>query len=95
MEFFTKDLVSNAPAQLFSDKTVSCFTIFLPEQLNLEGAWEVTISEKSYPSLYWKATEGKIIFFQENISNPLGFYFLEPGLHPSVTDSVEAKNPLF
>ena len=36
-ESFTMKLVSNASAQLFPDNTLSSFTNFLPEQLNLEG----------------------------------------------------------
>ena len=43
MESFTIELVSNACAQLFTDKTLSSFTNFLPELLNLEGQWEVQI----------------------------------------------------
>ena len=49
MESFTIELVSNASAQLVPDNTLSSFTIFLPEQLNLEGEWEVAISEIAYP----------------------------------------------
>ena len=49
MESFTKEVVSNASAQLFRDKTLSSFTNFLLEQLNLEGRWDVAISEISYP----------------------------------------------
>ena len=57
MESFTIEMVSNASAQLFSDNTLSSFTNFLPEQLNLEGQWEVAISEITYPSMYQKVTE--------------------------------------
>ena len=63
MESFTKELVSNASAQLFPDKTLSSFTKFLPEQLNQEGRWEVAILEISYPSMYQHVTEGKFMFF--------------------------------
>ena len=45
MDSFTKELVSNASGQLFPDNTLSFFTNFLPEQLNLEGQWEVAMSE--------------------------------------------------
>ena len=58
MESFTEDLVSNASAQLFPDNTLSSFTNFLPEQLNLDGQWEVAISELSYPTMYQNVTEG-------------------------------------
>ena len=39
-------------ASLYS--TLNSFPIFLPEQQQLEGQWENTFSEKSYPSIYQK-----------------------------------------
>ena len=45
MESSTKELVSNASAQLFPDNTLSSITSFLPQQLNLAAQWEVAISE--------------------------------------------------
>ena len=87
-------MVSNAPAQLFPDNTLSSFTNFLPEQLNLEGQWEVAISEISYPSMYQNDTEGKFMFFDRKLSKSSDFYYLERGLYPSITDIVEAMNTL-
>ena len=63
MESFTIELVSNASRQLFPDKKLSSFTHFLPEQLNLDGQWEIAISEISYPSMYQNVTERKFMFF--------------------------------
>ena len=94
MESFTIELVSNAPGQLFPDNTLSSFTNFLPEQLNLEGQWEVAISEISYPSRYQNVIEGKFMFFDKKLSKSSEFYYLELGLHPSITDIVEAMNTL-
>ena len=94
MESFTIDLVSNASAQLFPDNTVSSFTNFLAEQLNLDGQWEVAISEISYPSRYQNVTEGKFMFFDKKLSKSSEFYHLEPGLYPSIPDIVEAMNIL-
>ena len=90
MESFTIELVLNASAQLFSDNTLSSFTNFLPEQLNLNGQWEVAISEISHPSMYQNVTEGKFMFFDEKLSKSSEFNYLEPGLYPSITDIVEA-----
>ena len=87
-------MVSNASAQLFPDNTLSSFTNFLPEQLNLECQWEVAISEISYPSTYQNVTEGKFMFFGKKLSKSSEFYYLEPGLYPSITDIVEAMNAL-
>ena len=94
MESFTKEMVSNASAKLFPDNTLSSFTTFLPEQLNLEGQWEVAISEMSHPSMYQNITEGKFMFFGKKLSKSSEFYYLEPGFYPSNTDIVEAMNTL-
>ena len=94
MESFTIVLVSNASGELFPDNTLSSFTTFLPEQLNLEGQWEVAISEISYPSMYQNITEGKFKFFDEKLSKSTSTYNLEPGLYTSITDIVEAMNRL-
>ena len=80
MESFTIELVSNASAQLFPDNTLSSFTNFLPEQPNLDGQWEVAISEITYPSTYKHVTEGKFMFFDKKLSKSSEFYYVEPGL---------------
>ena len=94
MQSFTMELVSNASGKLFPDNTLSSCTNFLPEQLNLEGQWEVAISEISYPSVYQNITEGKFKFFDQKFSKSTSTYNLEPGLYTSITDIVEAMNTL-
>ena len=94
MESCTIELVSNASTQLFPDNTLSSFTNFLPEQLNLDGQWEVAISEISYASMYQNITERKFLFFDKKLLKASEFYYLEPALHPSITDIVEAMNIL-
>ena len=37
MDSRTLELVSNAPSQLYPNNTLSSFTNFLPEQVNLDG----------------------------------------------------------
>ena len=69
MKSFTIELVSNASAQLFPDNTLSFFTNVLPEQLNLDGQWEVAISEISYPSMYRNVTERKFMFLTRNVQS--------------------------
>ena len=63
MQSLTVELVCDATAQLFSDNTLGFFTKFMPEQLNLNGQWEIAISQILYPSRYQKVTEGKLRFF--------------------------------
>ena len=94
MDSFTIELVSNASGELFPDKTLSFSTNFLPEQVNLEGQWEVAISEISYPSMYQMITEGKFNFFVKKLSKSTSTYSIEPGLYTSITDIMEAMNTL-
>ena len=94
MESFTIELVSIASPQLFPDNTLSSFTILLPEQLSLEGQWEVAISEISNPSMYQNVTKGKFMFFDKKLSRSSEVYYLEPGLYPSIMDIVETMNTL-
>ena len=94
MDSFTIKLLFNACGDLFPNNTLSSFTNFLPEQVNLEGQWEVAISETSYPSVYQRKTEGKFKFFEKKLSKSTSTYNLEPGLYTSLTDIVEAMNTL-
>ena len=51
MDSFTIELVSNASFNCYPNNSLSSFTKFLPEQIQLKEKWEVAISEISYPSL--------------------------------------------
>ena len=94
MDSFTIQLVSNASSEMFPNNTLSPFTNFLPQQVNLEGQWEVAVSEISYLSMYQKVTEGKFSFHDNELSKTKYYYYLEPGLHHCITDIVEAINSL-
>ena len=87
-------MVSNASSELFPDNTLSSFTNFFPDQVNLEGQWEVAISEISYPSMYQNVTDGKFLFYDAIYSKTTTAYYLEPGLYSSVQDIVEAMHLL-
>ena len=94
MDSLTTELVSNSSGELFPDDTLSTFTNSSPEQVNLEGQWEVAISEISYPSRFQNITEGKFKFFGKKLSKSTSSYNPEPGLYTSITDIVEAMNTL-
>ena len=79
---------------MFPDDTFSSFTNFLPEQLKLEGQWEIAVSEISYPSLYQNITEEKFKFIDEQLSKSTTTCSLEPSLYTSIRDIVEAMNTL-
>ena len=94
MDPFTIELVSNASAKFFPDKTLSSCTNILTEQLNLEGQCEVAISEVSYPSTYQNVTERKSMFLEKKLSKSLKFYYVELDLYRSITDTVKSMNTL-
>ena len=87
MESFTKEMVSNGSAQLFPEITLGSSTKILPEQLNLEGQWEVAISEISYPSMYQNVMEGKFLFIDKKLSKMSKLYYPEPWRVEKVQDS--------
>ena len=88
----TIELISNASSQVFPKNTFSSFTNFLREQVNLDGQWEVAISEISYPSRYQNVTKGKFMLYDEKPSEATEIYYLEFGLFSSLTDILEALN---
>ena len=94
MSFFTVELVSNASFDCYPNNTLICFTNFLPEQFNLDGEWEVAITELSYPSLYQNITEGKFFYLDKSTpdTKPSDYYTLDPGLYPSISDNVNEMN---
>ena len=78
METFTIELIFNVAAQFYRPKTFSSFKNFLPEQLNLEGQWEVRVSELTYPLMYQNVTEGMFMFFDEKFQTRLNFTIWKP-----------------
>ena len=78
----------------FIDNTKSSFTNFLPEQINLEGEWEVAITELSYPSLYQNITDGKFFYLDAATpdTKPSAYYTIDAELYPSISDIVNEMN---
>ena len=96
MDCFTIELVSNVSFNCYPKNSLSSFTKFLPEQINLKGEWKVALSEISFSSLYQNVTEEKYTFADGRESSeekrnivPMK---LEPGLYPSIVDIIVAMN---
>ena len=96
MDSFTFELVSNASFNCYPNNSLSSFTKFLWEQLNLKGEWELAISEISNPSLYQNITERKFTFIDGRESpeekRKIQPMHIEPGLYPNIVDIVVAMN---
>ena len=93
MLLLTTELILNATAQLFLDNTLSSFTDFLWERLNLESQREIAILGKTYLSLHQNDTQGKLMFFDRKnqirqISNIWNLSL------PSITDFIDSLNSL-
>ena len=58
METFSVELHSSASSKLYPQNEVASFTIFLPDQINLESEWEVALTENCFPSKFFNFTEG-------------------------------------
>ena len=84
-------MVSNASAQLFPDNTLSSFTNFLPEQLNLEGQREVAISKITLPINVPKCYGAKNYVFRQEILKVIRILLLGTWSFSSITDIVEAS----
>lgn len=96
MESFTIELVSNASFDCYPNNTLSSFTNFLPERIDLKGEWEVAITEISYPSMYQNITDGRFFYGDSMfpIPNRAGQFQLKPGLYESITQVVHEMSKL-
>ena len=79
---------------VYPNNSLSSFTNFLLEQINLDGEFDVAITELSYPPLYQSITEGKFFYLDEAtpFRKPSNYYTLDPGLYTSISDTVNEIN---
>lgn len=89
---FVIELVSSGSVDVYKDNTLSSFSNFLPEQVNLDGDWEVALMEVAYPALYLNVTEGQIWYhYRKDESQTISHKIEIPiGLYKSVSDVIDA-----
>ena len=94
MEPCTKELVSNASAQLFSDNTLSSFRKFY--QSNWIWKANGRLRFQKYPNHQCTKMSRRedLCFLDKKLSNLWHFYYLEPGLYSVITYIVRAMNSL-
>ena len=77
---FCIELVSNASLSLYENNSLSSFVNFLPDQIDLEGKWQVALVEISCPVKYNNVNEGSFSFKdpktleEHTFTVPPGFY---------------------
>ena len=95
METFSVELHSAALSELYPQNTFDSFTIFLPNQINLEGEWEVALVEICFPLKFCNLTEGSFGISVTKVWKVIGseIYKLSPGYYPtkSFVSSMETK----
>ena len=90
MKQFIIELVSNASTDVYPDNSLSSFTNFLPEQVNLDGDWEVALMEILYPSLYHNVTDGTFRYKEDKSDKDIGEYEIPAGLYTSLDHILQA-----
>lgn len=56
------ELVSNASTDIYPSNTLASFTNFFPEEILLDGNWQVALVQVTFPALYYNITDGKFCF---------------------------------
>ena len=106
MDSFIIELVSSASTNVYPENTLASFSNFLPDQLTLEGNWEVALLEISYPSLYNNITDGKFWYVNNpnksketketnpatGISIDYDPLYIQPGLYMSLDEILTSMN---
>ena len=93
------ELVSTASLNVYPNNTVASFTTLLPENMVLDGEWEVGLLELSYPSRCLNVTEGLFRLYPYN-ADPGGLldgsidYNVAPGVYESIDELIDEMNDL-
>lgn len=87
---FQIDLLSNASMTVFKGNTLADFSNFFPEQINLEGIWEVALTEISFPGKFNNVTDGKFAYVETaGVDLSIGEMSMRPGLYLSLDELLE------
>ena len=94
MQSYTIELVSNASAQLFPDKTLSSLQTF--NQSNWICKVNGRLLIRKYPTHQCTKLlrQENLYFFDKKLLKNSEFFFVEPGLYSSFIDIVENMNTL-
>ena len=87
---FYLTLPSNSSFDHFSNNTLSDYTTKLPQEINLEGSWEVGIAEISYPHTWYNVSEEGEYWLQYEYKHRVVRVTLEPGYYESPKSIVNA-----
>lgn len=80
------ELVSNASMDVYPHNTMASFNNFLPEQITLDGSWEVAVMEISYPALYHNVTDGRFRYKRDGDDKELEIREIPQGFYKSLNE---------
>ena len=87
---FYLTLPSNSSFDHFPNNTLSECTTKLPQEINLEGSWEVGIAEISYPHTWYNVSEEGEYWLHYEYKHRVVRVTLEPGYYESPKSIVSA-----
>lgn len=93
MDEFPVYVVSNASMDFYPDNTLSSFTNYYRDQINLDGDWRVGISSINYPSIVKNIVDGRFIAYTvrgDEDERHVELYNVEPGLYKNVGELIYA-----
>lgn len=91
MDSLIIEVVSNASPDVYPNNTMASFTNFLPDQIELDGEWEVGLLEISYPAMYYNITNGKFFYQYDSKTEIL---YLQPGMYSYFEEIILSMNQL-
>ena len=88
-------LPSNSSQQLYPDNTLTHYRVELAKAVELEGAWEVGLSEIQYPHTWYNVGERDGVMRIQTVPNgPVYTTVLKAGLYPTARRLVYNLNSM-
>lgn len=96
MKDFYLTLVSNSSMKYYSDNRTNCFTVHLPQYINLNGPWKVALVEIHYPFTFFNITNHNNSVFINYNSDKEDTHIvkLETGCYDNINDLLLIINKL-
>lgn len=92
---FYLTLPSNSSQQLYPDNTLTHYQVQLAKAVELEGRWEVGLSEIQYPHTWYNVRERDgVMKLQTTPEGPVYTTILKAGLYPTARKLVRSLNAM-
>ena len=90
---FYLTLPSNASLDIFPNNKTSSYRVKLPQNIDLEGNWEVGVYSIAYPNTWYTLQNGNNhIYFDDNKSGLFSAVYIDYGHYQVIQDLIKATN---